>query len=348
MKQQLLVFFLLIGSLFSCIEKVELPYRNLEPVLVVDGGVTNGKPPYTLKLSYTGNFVAGNLITSNLAVNGARVYLYDNLGDSTRFVQNVFQPALYQTDLSFQCKTGRSYWLKIQTPDGKIYQSTPQLMREVAPIEEIYADLTTNFIRVYVDSQDPANSVDFYRWSGVSITLKNTQSGTPGSTCNYSCWAYNSSSSANILEDTYINGKKIINRLAFYSPITKDVPLALHYIEVRQEAISKEAYSYWLQYQEQRTRTGSIFDPLPSTIVGNMVNVNDSKESALGFFNVASISTKRLLADPAKLTFSGIASKELAPPALENFKSNSDCQLTFPFYGCNQPTVWQTLPSESK
>lgn len=327
--------------LSSCIERVELPYRNLEPVLVVDGGVTNGNPPYTLRLSYSGGFTAGNLITSNLAVNGARVTLFDDQGDSTRFFQNIYQPSLYQTDIFYKCKIGRSYGLKVEMPDGKVYISKPQLMRDVAPIDSVYADKTPDFIRFYINSKDPANSTDYYKWSGVSVTLKNTQSGTPGSTCNGSCWAYNSNVTANILADTYINGKSIIGRLAFYSPITKNAPASKHYVEIRQEAISKEAYLYWRQYQEQRTRTGSIFDPLPSTIVGNMINPQDTKDYALGFFNVVTYASKRIIADPANIAFSSVANREVTPPLIENFKSNADCQLTFPFYGCNQPTVWQ-------
>ncbi|MDP5120470.1 MAG: DUF4249 domain-containing protein [Spirosomaceae bacterium] len=341
MKVKLFISILSCFLLASCIERVDLPYRNLSPTLVVDGGVSNAKPPYTLRLSYSGNFVSGNLITSNLAVNGARVTLFDDSGDSTQFLQNIYQPALYQTGIDYECKIGKSYALKIEMPDGKVFQSALQKMKEVAPIDSIYTDKTTDFIRFYVNTKDPAASTDYYKWGGVSISLKNTQSGTPGSTCSGSCWAYNSNASANILADTYINGRNIIGRLAFYSPITKAAPLSLQYVEIRQEAISKEAYTYWRQYQEQRTRTGSIFDPLPSTIVGNMVNVVDSKESALGFFNVVSVATKRIVADPAKITVSDVPNREVAPPLIEEFKSNADCQLTFPFYGCNQPTVWQ-------
>ena len=340
MKRNIILLLLAIGLQLSCVEQVELPYRNEEPVLVVDGEITNEAPPYNLRLSYSGKFVSGSIITSRLAVNGARVIFTDDQGNAIRFRQNIYEPALYQTDTKYQCQIGRSYTLRIEMPDGKIYSTKPQLMKGVSPISTIYADKTNNFVRFYIDAKDPENSVDYYRWKSYSISLKTTLGG-GANTCSFSCWTYNRDEVANIFSDTYINGKEIKKRLVQYSPIDIGAPLARHYVEVKQMAISQEAYLFWQQYEEQKSRTGSIFDPLPSTIIGNIVNEQNDKDFALGFFGVSGVTSKRLVIDPANLTLSNEVNISIPAPMVITTRPATDCQTTYPGYGCTPPTEWK-------
>ena len=343
MKRYFILLFLAITLHISCVEQIELPYRNEEPKLVVDGEITNEAPPYNLRLSYSGKFVSGSIITSNLAVNGARVILTDDKGATVRFRQNIYEPALYQTDINYKCEIGRSYSLRIELPDGKVYITKPQLMKSSAAISTIYADKTKYFVRFYIDTKDPENSADFYRWKSYSISLKTTGGSATGGngTCAASCWTYNREDAANIFSDKYINGKVIKKRLVQFSPIDETAPLSQHYVEVKQMSISQEAYLFWQQYEEQKTRTGSIFDPLPSTIIGNVVNEKDDKDFALGFFLVSGVSTKRLKADPASLPFSEEVSVDLRPPIVISNRPNTNCQTTYPSYGCTPPTDWK-------
>ncbi|CAH0996929.1 hypothetical protein EMA8858_03064 [Emticicia aquatica] len=348
MKKNIILLFLAVMMQLSCIEELELPYRNEEPILVVDGEVTNEAPPYNLRLSYSGKFVSGSIITSNLAVNGARVILSDEKGNSVRFKQNIYEPALYQTDAKFRCEIGRTYALRIEMPDGKVYITKPQLMKDVSPITNIYANKIKNFIRFYIDTKDPANSVDYYRWKSYSISLKSTigpsnsnESGNANGTCSTSCWAYNREDAANIFSDRYINGNEIKKRLVLFSPIEETAPLSRHYAEVKQMSISQEAYLFWQQYEEQKTRTGSIFDPLPATIIGNIVNEKNDKDFALGFFGVSGVTTKRLMVEPANLSFSTEESINLRPPVVVTTRLSGNCETTYPSYGCTPPVEWK-------
>jgi hypothetical protein len=67
--------------LTSCLEEVQIPLRIESSVLVVDGGITNQSPPYSVRLSYSGNQDNSNDINQNLAVSGARVVLKSDTGD---------------------------------------------------------------------------------------------------------------------------------------------------------------------------------------------------------------------------------------------------------------------------
>jgi hypothetical protein len=341
MKRNILLIIFAIIVQLSCVEQVDLPYRNETPVLVVDGEITNENPPYSLRLSYSGKFVSGSIITSRLAVNGARVILTDDAGNSVRFRQNIYEPALYQTDNEYKCQIGRSYSLRIEMPDGKVYITKPQLMKGVVPISAIYADKIKNFVRTYIDTKDAENSTDYYRWKSYSISYKRTNGTSGGGACGPNCWAYNQVDGINIFADTYINGKEIKKRLVHFSPIDDAAPLARHYIEVKQMSISQEAYLFWQQYEEQRTRTGSIFDPLPSTIIGNVVNEKDDKDFALGFFGVSGVSTKRLTVDPSLISLSTEPSLGLLPPQIPSEKPLVGCLSAYPGYGCTPPTTWE-------
>jgi Domain of unknown function (DUF4249) len=326
--QKYVSIFTIILILTSCLEQVELPYRNLEPILVVDGEITNEAPPYNLRLSYSGRFISGSIVTSRLAVNGARVILTDDKGESVPFKQNIFEPGLYQTNQKFQCEIGRTYALTIEMPDGKLYKVKPQLMRPIAKITKITADKIPDFIRFYIDTKDPSESKDYYRWKSFSIALR------------YGCWAYVREDAGNILADTYINGNEIKQRMVQYSPINANTPNALHFIEVKQMSISEEAYLFWQQYEEQRTRTGSIFDPLPATIIGNVVNANDSKDFALGFFGVSGVSTKRFHVYPPDITTFKNVEVAISPPFIDKTPPKVNCQSAYPNYGPKPPENW--------
>jgi hypothetical protein len=59
--------------------------------------------------------------------------------------------------------------------------------------------------------------------------------------------------------------------------------------------MTREAYQFWKRYQEQLERTGTILDPLPSPIEGNVYNVNNPSDLALGYFAASGIFKKRTI-----------------------------------------------------
>ena len=52
---------------------------------------------------------------------------------------------------------------------------------------------------------------------------------------------------------------------------------------------------------EQTSRTGSIFDPLPASLEGNIYNINQPNELALGYFGASAVSYKRIVIVPMYL-----------------------------------------------
>jgi hypothetical protein len=66
---------------------------------------------------------------------------------------------------------------------------------------------------------------------------------------------------------------------------------ALRGFGVVQSSFSAEALEYWHKVDEVSNRVGSIFEVPPAPIPGNIQNVDDPSDQALGFFEVAKVDT---------------------------------------------------------
>jgi hypothetical protein len=296
------VYLLFIGFVFSCVEEVKLPVRSETPQLVVEGMITNERRPYTVKLTYSGPFQTRER-SPELYVNDAIVTISDDLGKTVGL--SAIGQGIYQTnDTSYVGVVGRSYTLTLEMPEGKKYVSQPEKMMPVALIDSLTFEFYDNNVnatnklngyKVYVDTQDPAQTGNYYRWVGYGYSRVHS-TGIPCSLgspniCNDYCWQPNSNYDVHILSDAAVNGNRIRKQYVYYSPIFTTGP---HLVEVSQLSMTREAYQFWRLYQEQQTRVGSILDPLPAPIIGNVANADDPNELALGYFGASAIARKRM------------------------------------------------------
>jgi Domain of unknown function (DUF4249) len=305
MKTKLLLLFFWAVLASGCIDRFEAPIRNIRPKLVVEGSLTNETPPYTVKLSLTGGF-SQSFLSNATPVLGALVYVQDSEGRRADFVPELYQPGTYTTRVpGFVGTPGRTYSLTVALPDGRTYTSGPQRLQAAPPIDSIYA-VPNNLGRrvgqrtqfgfdIFLDTQDPADGANFYRWASFSYAFKQTtpRSCSPFSAvlCNFGYFCYQPDNEVRLLSDDGLNGNRLRRQLVNFSPVFAP---GQNFVEVRQYAISRDQFRFWQRYRDQVTRTGSIFDPIPSTIEGNMVNVADPTDLALGTFEVAGITRRRL------------------------------------------------------
>ena len=343
MKTIFLLLFMVVFGFTSCLEEVQIPTRLESAKLVVEGRITNEKPPYTVRLSYSGNQIYATDINLNLAVTGARVVIVDDMGDSTILRPSYDERGVYQTnDVNYVGKIGRTYTLKVLLREGKTYLSKPEKMTYCPPIDSIYAAyedvINTTYpdgYQVYIDTKDPIEATNFYRWSayGYSRVGKIGNNAFLDDLCDESslnvCWVPRYQFKIDIATDVYFNGNSIRRRPVFFSPV---YTAGKHFVEVSQFSISRDAYQFWRLYDEQSTRTGTIFDPLPAPIQGNIVNKNDNDDYALGYFEVAGASRKRLV------IFGQYNKSEIYLNAVKFIPPSGGCSL--PFASCERPAGW--------
>ncbi len=345
MRRYIYCYAVIISTLTGCIDQVELPIRTEEPRLVVEGQITNEAPPYTVRLTYTGKYSGPN--SQNPAdqfVQEARVILADDQGRSTSFVSR--GQGLYQTtNATFRGQVGRAYSLSIALSDGKRYVTKPERMPAVPIIDRISAQLvkTNNFAKPYVfsyavNTRDPATEQNYYRWTGYGYTTR-LSVGVPCSLgslsrCNNRCWTTVSSDAVNVYSDEAINGNPLRGRAVLQLPIYAIGP---QLVEIQQYGMTQTNYQFWKLYQQQNARTGSIFDPLPAPVTGNVVNASDPTDLARGYFAVTSITRQRL----RQQNFPNV----VFYPALAGFISsqllpNGDCRSTYGQVPIIEPEGW--------
>ena len=336
MRRYILYCLLLIGFA-ACIDPVQLPVRTEAPRLVVEGQITNEAPPY-VRLTQTGNYngVDGQKI-GEYYVQNAQVSLSDDQGRMVRLASTGL--GFYQSsDTTFRGQIGHSYSLSIVLDNGKRYRTEPESMPAVPAIDSISAKLvkTESLPKPYafaysVNTTDPANAKNYYRWTAYGYTTRLSVgvfcSLNSPSRCNYRCWTLESTDVVNVYSDEAINGRPLRNRQVLQLPVYAVGP---QLVEIQQYAITQANYQFWKLYQQQSARTGSIFDPLPAPVTGNVINVNDPTDVARGYFAVTSITRHRLRQATYNAPFYGalasFIASQIVPPG--------DCRDT---YGSQTP-----------
>ena len=151
-------------GLLSCVEEVNLPIRQIEPRLVVEGLITTDPPPYAVKLTFTGQFSSLSQLPEGLTVNGAVVTVSDDQGRTVRLKPDPLTPAYYYLrDSTFRGQAGRSYTLRVKLEDGRTFVSKPERIPDVPPIDRLDAAYqrapagppSPDTYTVLLDTQDP-------------------------------------------------------------------------------------------------------------------------------------------------------------------------------------------------
>ncbi|QHT67679.1 DUF4249 domain-containing protein [Rhodocytophaga rosea] len=279
----------------TCVEPVNV---NLgEPVkrLVVDGMITTKPGPYTVKLTTTAKYNIGSEGT-NYLVRGAKVSISDDTGYSEQLTE--VSLGSYSTNANgIQGQIGRTYTLHIET-EGKQYQSMPELLRPTSGVENIYAEFKDGVeesFYVYVDTKDPVETEDFYRWNWIhyereeycikEVVRPNAEIHIVN--CCGQCWnIIRCNGCVNVASDVYSNGSAISRQLLAIVPYNSRSKYFLYY---EQLSLSKDAYKFWKGLDQQINNVGGIFDAPPAIIRGNMFNVADEDEIVLGFFGASDV-----------------------------------------------------------
>jgi hypothetical protein len=308
-----IIIFVLLLSV-SCVQRIEPPIRQSAPVLVVEGTLTTDSTPYTIKLSYTGKFTNASVrIDSNQNfINDATVVIKDDAGDSA-FCNFISNGTYQSSDPNFVGIVGRTYTLEIYLSNGKTYVSTPEKIQPVPAIDSVTVVYDSSYItdvrptQLIISSNvhDPPGVQNYYRWTAYGYTPRKSWGGpcTIGAppctdpymcTCFAFCVQYLGDNQINVLSDQLINGREIIQPV-FYSPVYWQ---GKHFIEVKQYSLNQDIYLFWQQYLQQTNRTGSILDPLPASLIGNIHNAADSNDIALGYFQTSAVVTKKVTIVP--------------------------------------------------
>lgn len=309
-----ILILLLTSLVISCTESYDIENRDFESLLIVEATITNELKTQEVKLSKT--FPLDSDETNE--VSNAQVLVETLEGTVYNFKQS--KPGLYTSEIPFRAKTNNAYTLKIKLPDGKSYRSTPEILPTTSQIESLNVELVTlngeQGIQISVNSNQNANGAIYFRYDyeetykiivpeptnavlklkdvdftdGLSYDLERVPRSQDVSTC------YSTKKNKNILlssltdsQNSYVEDFPI-RFIKSDNSIIRD----RYSILVSQYVQSFESYNFYKILKKLGSTENLFSENQPGFIRGNIVSNTNEEENVVGFFEVSSVSSKRI------------------------------------------------------
>jgi hypothetical protein len=108
------------------------------------------------------------------------------------------------------------------------------------------------------------------------------------------CYGNAHSTTVQIDKTTALSQDVVSNFRVKLLPVNSERFYSRYSILVQQHALTKEEYGYWELLRKNTESIGSLFDPQPAQLTGNVRCLNSDSEIALGFVGAHSLSEKRI------------------------------------------------------
>lgn len=303
-------YIIIFAVLMSCQEEVSFESGN-RPLLIVDGFITDAPRTHTVRLATSGEFESKFNGGLEDPVVNASVSIESRTEETIQLFES--RPGFYDTPIGYQATVGETYVLCITTQEDKYYQSQPQKLKSSGSMGNVYYEVTTEEVLNPANIIVPERRINFYsnfsfpeentfykwEWDGMYV-LKTTYFGNhgyPDIKCKESPLDV-----AGIVEFCYVEenpdggfirildsnlSTSMDNEKFLILSKKVDYNWKMRYsMRLFQLSMTEAAYDFWEDVQEQKERSGSIFDPAPSKVTGNVYNVSNGEEDVLGYFGV--------------------------------------------------------------
>ncbi len=306
MFKYIIIFGLIIFA--GCKQLYEPEIDSQHSALVIQGILTTIPGEVKVKITQAVPFDSTN---NPIPVRGSFVTIFDD---------NNQEFPLYEDENGSYSNTGLygqengSYFLKVVTPDGNIYQSDIQMMPRKYNQDSIYAELTSKSTLV------PTGNGDYVKTEvkGIETYVNLSSGGTELPKCRYESritmlyvyqldkgappptvygWkSFNPNSKLNVTLSKFDRSIGVIskhsinffgNKIGFYYIDNEDAVIAGWLLSLTKYNISTETQKYYLDIKNQIEASGKIFDPTPSQIIGNIKCITQPNKLVFGFFEVS-------------------------------------------------------------
>jgi hypothetical protein len=312
--------FFIVVILTSCVKSFVPDVEKYNELPVVDGAITDGPGPYTIKLSKSSRL---RELSKFNPYQDCKVMIEDDLGNKTILSER--GAGVYQTDSStMQSVPGRMYKLTISTPEGETYESTPELLLKGFEIKSLYAELEhksdpnlfygRDGYQFYTDIETPNRADNYLLWR-LQCTYKFDT--------DFSMYGYYDDGihevahgdtlrtcyrTIDILNLYLWNGNELTNTNVKHIPLYYEdnytKALFIRYsLKLTQLRIGKEAYNYWSEIKKMQDAGGDLYSQQPYQVRNNLTNLTHPEKPILGYFMAAGISEKRIFVDRPNVIF---------------------------------------------
>ncbi|HMK06180.1 MAG TPA: DUF4249 domain-containing protein [Flavobacterium sp.] len=334
----LLVFVMMTG----CTEQYMLHTNTFDDALVVEATITNELKKQEIKLTHTFRFEQ----TAPQVETSANVFVTDSDGQQYDFEEI---SGKYISTAEFQAIPGKTYRLNITTQDGRTYNSSGETLAAVNEMQSVVPAVETKNgqrgISIIVNSFDPAGASKYYRYEyeetykiiapkwddNMLIMAPAPEVGQPDvitlvpRTSGETRTCYKTVNATDILLTSTIG--LIEDRVKFSARFLsiQDPIIAHRYsILVRQYVQNLASYAFYTTLKNLSGSGSILSQNQPGFFYGNMKSVSNPNEKVIGFFDVASVSSKRVF-----FNFIDLFPHDPLPPYFQDCESKiyGDCLI---------------------
>ncbi|WKN45630.1 DUF4249 domain-containing protein [Tunicatimonas pelagia] len=313
MKGRGFIFAFLPLLLTTCIDPFDIgDVVNGQPRLVVDGLLTNQPQAHEVRISYSSPTL--NTFDREV-VSGADVFIEDENGSQVSLIEDTEREGVYLTPSNFAGTVGVTYTLRVRTAENVSYRSLPEMMRPVAEIDSIYAELDSRQslsslgtllnnwgMQFYVSTGTGTPESNFYQWKWEETYQFTAPLAREDQIIQPICYQSGRQFNQLLIGSSQDFSQDRIGRqpITFVSKNTYKLQQRYSLL-VKQLSLSERAFNFWSDVEVQRDTDGSLFDPPPSQIIGNMVRDDDPEDIVLGYFQVSAVTEQRFFITRAEV-----------------------------------------------
>ncbi len=277
--------------------------------LVVDGFI-NGNGATRIKLSRTQNTTA----TTSAPPPETKATLYIVSAAGTRYALREQSAGFYQSD-SLVLSPGQ-YQLRISTAGANpaTYESALVPLKATPPIDKLGWQRTGNELRVLLNTRDATQQTRYYRWKFLetwefNATYKSFLEYYPSrgevaarTTPIYTCWRTEQPTSIRQATSVQLSQDALVDH-AVLSFSDRAERLKIRYsVLVTQYAQTAEEFAYYEQLRKNTEAIGTVNDPLPVQLTGNVRRTGGAtSEPVLGYVSAHTVQQRRLFINRAEL-----------------------------------------------
>lgn len=277
--------------------------------LVVDG-LINGNGITRVKLSRTQNI---SEVMAPLVEEGATLLLEEEQG--AQYPLSEVTAGTYASN-SLTLNLNQKYRLYIRLVTGEEYASDFVPMKQTPPIDQVGWLAQDNEVRFYVSTHDSQNDTRYYRWEyeatwaytaayASSIKYDEASGGIVPRTRSdeniYNCWRSEPSTDIKLGNSVKLS-QDVIHEYPLLTLPAGSEELRIKYsILVKQFALTREAYQYWETLMKNTESIGTLFDPLPSQLTGNVHRLSNPDEPVIGYVGASWVQEKRIFVSGEEL-----------------------------------------------
>ena len=298
---------ILVFVVIGCIQEFSPPEVNsVESYLVVDGFLNAGNDTSIIQLRRTQNTNDNSAIRIE---SGAIITVSSEGGETYAFSET--RSGVYQLP-PVNIDETKKYRLSIKTVKGSEYLLEDVPVVITPPIDSVANryDEGRDAMVISVNTRDPKNNTRFYRWkfeetyqyrtayySALEVDVPNKQIiGRKEDV--HLCWKTNESASILLGTTIKLSSDEIKGLTVNVVPVNTNKFYIKYSINVKQYGLTRSEFEYWTNLSKTTQGTGTLFDPMPSLVTGNIKNVADNKELVFGYFSVSTETVKRVFIEP--------------------------------------------------